>query len=102
MAEFQTIRRVTVYAETAMEPMLTRALMDMGARGYTVTSGRGMGRHETLEDPLFDNMNRVRIEMMVQPKAAEEILQWIASPTFSRRSVAACMETVEVINDRDF
>lgn len=101
MAELKTIRRVTVYAESAMEPMLTRAIMDMGARGYTVTTGQGMGRHETLDDP-FSNVNRVRIELMVRPKVAEQILQWIAGPTFSRRSVAACMEAVEVVNDREF
>ena len=101
MAEFHTIRRVTVYAETAMEPMLTRTLMDMGARGYTVTEGRGMGKHETLEDP-FSNVNRVRIELMVQPPVADQILQWIASPMFARRAVSACMETVQVVKSEDF
>ncbi|HEU5116566.1 MAG TPA: hypothetical protein VFT74_07810 [Isosphaeraceae bacterium] len=101
MAEFHTVRRVTVYAEMAMEPMLTRTLMDMGARGYTVTQGRGMGKHETLEDP-FSNVNRVRIELIVQPPIAEQILQWIASPMFSRRAVAACMETVEVVKSEEF
>jgi hypothetical protein len=95
MSEFQTIRRVTVYAESAMESMLTNALMNMGAVGYTVTTGRGVGKHETLEDP-FSNVNRVRIELMVRPKVAEEILRWLSGPMFARRAVAACMETVEV------
>ena len=73
MIELKTISRVTVYADGALEATLLKQFLQMGSTGYTVTVCRGKGEHDTVDDP-FASVTRVRIELLVQPEVAEEIL----------------------------
>lgn len=98
MAALNTIRRVTIYADAALETMILEGILKSGATGYTVLECRGKGKHEVIEDP-FRGISRVRIEVLAQPPVAEAILEWVGHPQFRRRAVAACMETVDVLAD---
>jgi hypothetical protein len=64
MAELKTISRVTVYADGALEKVLLKQFLAMGSNGYTVSSCRGKGECDTVDDP-FATVTRVRIEQLV-------------------------------------
>lgn len=96
MSELKTIRRVTVYADGALESILLKQFLAMGSTGYTVTTCRGKGEHDTVDDP-FATVTRVRIELLVQPEVAEKILHFVDGAALKSHPVAACMETVQVV-----
>lgn len=95
MIELQTIRRITVYTDSALEEPLIEKFLELGAQGYSSVECRGKGKHEIIADP-YGGHERARIELLVQPEVAEKILTYLSRPEFNRRAVAACMETVQV------
>jgi len=95
MSELQTIRRVTVYADGALEQTLLEQFLALGSNGYTVVECRGKGEHQTVDDP-FSSSKQVRIELLVQPAVGERILNYLRTPEFKSYAVAACMEVVQV------
>lgn len=101
MSDLQTIRRVTVYADAVLEPALIETFLQMGSTGYTVVPCRGKGEHATITDP-FSAATQVRIELLVQPPVAEEILAHLQSGQFTSRAIAACVETVQVAANERF
>ncbi|HLJ11305.1 MAG TPA: hypothetical protein VKU82_08950 [Planctomycetaceae bacterium] len=97
MSNLVSVRRVTVVVESELEKMLVEQFAKLGARGYTCVDCRGRGEHEiAIDDDPFVNAGRVRIETIVQPKVAADILNYLESPQFAARAIAACVEAVEV------
>lgn len=101
MIELQTIRRVTVYADAALESFIIQHALAVGARGYSAAECRGKGKHEILADPRT-GASVVRIEFLVRPEVGEKIMYYLSSPEFRRRAVAACMESVQVPAGEEF
>jgi Nitrogen regulatory protein P-II len=101
MNALQTIRRVTVYADAALESIVIEIARRLGSKGYSATACRGKGKHEVLEDP-GTGATLVRLEFLVQPAVGEKILQYLDCPEFRRRAIAACMEEVSVVGSDDF
>lgn len=100
MPSLVAVSRVTVIAESEMEKSLVEQFVRMGAKGYTTMPCRGRGEHEIYEDP-FLGTGRVRIETIVQPKVADDIMRYLQSPAFAARPLTACVEAVQVLaNDR--
>jgi hypothetical protein len=102
MSELQTIRRVTVYADATVESILLDRFHALGSKGYTVVDCRGKGDQGGSVDDPFSVSNRVRIEVLVQPQVADAIMAYLGSGAIHRRSVAACVETVQVGKDERF
>jgi hypothetical protein len=102
MGELQTIRRVTVYADGTIEATLLDRFQALGSKGYTVVECRGKGEHGGTVDDPFAASKRVRIELLVQPPVADAIMAYLGSDAVQRRSVAACVETVQVGKDERF
>jgi hypothetical protein len=75
--------------------------MKLGSKGYSVTTCRGKGKHEVLEDPMT-GVSLVRIEFLVQPEVGDKIMQYLSRPELRRRAVAGCMETVQVPAAEEF
>ncbi len=94
MSQLQTIRRVTVYADAALEETLLAKFTALGSNGYTVVDCRGKGEHSVVTT-TFSEVSHVRIELLVQPAVAEKILDYLAGH-HRGRAVAACVESVEV------
>jgi hypothetical protein len=95
MIEMKTVRRVTVYADGDLESTLVEHFLSLGSNGYTVIPCRGKGQHGVIEDP-FGSPSHVRIELLVQPAAAQKIVAYLQSGQFNRHAVAVCVEHVEV------
>ncbi len=101
MSQLQTIRRVTVYADAALEDSLLAKLTELGSNGYTVVDCRGKGEHSVVAN-LFSEVSHVRIELLVQAAVAERIIDVLASGHYQSRAVAACVETVQVAANERF
>jgi hypothetical protein len=101
MPPLATIRRVTVYADQALQDALIENFRQLGAKGHTVTETRGVGQHPVIED-VFAASTHVRIELLVQPVVADGIMEYLAQPAFKGQPVVACVESVEVSNPEHF
>jgi hypothetical protein len=102
MGELQTIRRVTIYADGVLESTLLDRFQALGSKGYTVVDCRGKGEHGGSVDDPFSASKRVRIEVLVQPAVADAIMEYLSTGAVQHRSVAACVETVQVGKDERF
>jgi hypothetical protein len=101
MVSLQTIRRITVYATQGLEKPLITQFLAMGAKGYTITETRGMGEHATLDDPLAKSTH-VRIELLLQPAVADQIIEYLSKLHAQHKPVAACVESVQVADPEHF
>ncbi|MBS0263796.1 MAG: hypothetical protein JSS02_17790 [Planctomycetes bacterium] len=95
MKNLVPVYRVTVITESEMEPIIVDRFVKLGAKGYTCVGCRGRGEHEVFEDPLRA-AGRVRIEAIVQPSVAEQIMDYLHGPQFAARPLAVCLENVLV------
>lgn len=95
MIPLEELRRITVYADSALEEQLLEHFVQMGAKGYTVVECRGKGKHAIVED-MFHPMKEVRIEVIVQPEVAERIMEYLGQAYFHNRAVLGALETVRV------
>jgi hypothetical protein len=105
MLELVTIRRVTVYADYGLEANLIPHFLSLGANGYTITPCRGKGEHGEHSAPiapLSSTTSHVRIELIVQPDVALKIMMFLQANYLKSRSVAACIEEVQVAKGERF
>jgi MFS superfamily sulfate permease-like transporter len=97
---FARIKRVTIVADSDLEPELTDRFMALGASGYTSIPCHGAGRR-TAEAGVSRN-SQVRIEVVAPPEVAEQILEYIHRDVSLDHAVTACIETVEVLRREQF
>ena len=102
MNKLVEIRRVTVVADVVLERMLLEEFTKLGAKGYTCMDCHGKGRHGVVEgvDPFTAAL--VRIELLVQPDAAQKIIDYLRREVFANYACTACVETVEVASSHTF
>lgn len=101
MSNLVTVQRVTVIADSRLEETLLRQFARLGAKGYTCSDCRGRGEHEIIQD-VFSGASRVRIETIVQPQVAAEIMKFLDVPQFHQQAVTACAENVQVLASDKF
>ena|SRR5579872_3729718 len=95
MSNLVSVQRVTVVTHDRLEQMLVKQFVKLGAKGYTSMDCRGLGEHELVQDVL-SGATRVRIETVVQPDVAEEIMKFLGQPQFEHQPIMTCVETVQV------
>lgn len=95
MTSLVSIRRVTVVADAVLEKTLLESFTSLGAQGYTIVDCRGKGHHTVIPDP-YTGQELIRIELLVQPKVADAIFDYLHREVFENYACAACIETVEV------
>jgi hypothetical protein len=95
MTSLVAIRRVTVIADVVLEKTLLESFTRLGAQGYTIMECRGKGHHTVIPDP-YTGQALVRIELLVQPKVADAIFDYLHREVFENYACAACIETVDV------
>ena len=86
---------VTIVAENVLEEHITRDLIALGARGFTVVDSRGQGSRgmRASEVPGAG----IRIEAVVSAAVADRILEQVAKTWFPRYAVIAYVSTVQVV-----
>jgi hypothetical protein len=95
MSNLVSVQRVTVVVDSRLEDTLVKQFVKLGAKGYTCLPCRGSGEHEVVSD-VFYTSSRVRIETIVQPKVAEDIMAFLHLPQFEKYALCASVETVQV------
>lgn len=89
------LKLITIIAEAFLEDKLIREVKKLGAKGYTISEGRGEGSRGVRASE-WEGGN-IRLEAIVSPQVAERILERLAQEYFENYAVIAYVETVEVV-----
>ena len=91
---------LTVVAEAVVEQRLLRDLEGAGARGWTITSGRGRGTSPVAASD-WEGAN-VRIETLVSAAVADRVLEVLAAHYFPHYAVVAWVSPAHVVRGDKF
>jgi nitrogen regulatory protein P-II 2 len=94
------LKKITVIAEGVLEGELVKEFQALGARGYTITDARGAG-HRGVRDSEVEGKN-VRIEMLVSPDVADQILEHVVANYFTYYAMVAYVQDVEVVRGEKY
>ena len=95
------LRRLTVVTAASLEDELTSEFIRRGATGFTAVPCSGAGRQALAESPNKRN-SQIRVEVVVSPRVAEEILEYLRKDVLPSHKAMVCMETVEVVRSERF
>lgn len=94
------LKLVTIIADRLLTDELTAALLERGARGYTLTDAHGRGSRGL--SPLDWEGANIRLESLCSAEAADRILEHIARTYFAHHGVIAFQQDVEVVRGEKF
>ncbi|GIV57643.1 transcriptional regulator [Rhodocaloribacter litoris] len=94
------LKLVTIVTERILEDRLLRKLVELGAKGYTLTQATGKGsrgvRASEWEGP------DTRIETLVSPPVADAIVEYIAEHYFEHYAVIVYVQDAEVVRGEKY
>lgn len=90
---------VTIIAEPVLAERLTRDLLALGARGWTLSETRGEGSRQLRAS---DEGEGIRVESIVGDAVAEKILAHVAAHYFPHYAVIAWLTPVEVVRGEKY
>lgn len=94
------LKLVTIITERILEDRILRALLDLGAKGYTLTQATGKGsrgiRASEWEGP------DTRIESLVSPAVADAIVDHIAEHFFEFYAVIVFVQDAAVVRGEKY
>ena len=95
-----TLKLVTIVTERIIEDRLLRAMVELGAKGYTLTQATGKGsrgvRASEWEGP------DTRIESLVGPDVADAIVSHIAEHYFEHYAVIVFVQDAQVVRGEKY
>jgi nitrogen regulatory protein P-II 2 len=94
------LKRVTVIIEDAVERKITKALIELGAKGYTVDTVRG-GGEAGLRDNAWEGEN-LRIVTVVAPEVAYSIVEYLQQHFLGQYHGIVYLSDVEVLRGERF
>lgn len=94
------IKKVTIIAESILEPRIIDDIKKLGAKGYTLTEVRGEGTKGRHASDWVGNS--VKIETLVTDSVADAILQHMAEQYFEYYALVAFVENVTVVRQEKF
>jgi nitrogen regulatory protein P-II 2 len=86
---------VTIVIESILEQRITRALRDLGVSGFTITAARGDGQRGFRTGDVEGG--NVKIETIVHPDRAAEVLAYVEEHYFENYAVIAWVSEVGVL-----
>jgi nitrogen regulatory protein P-II 2 len=86
---------VTIVIETILEQRIVSALRDLGVRGFTITAARGDGARGFRTGAVEGG--NVKIETIVDPDLAAQILAYVEENYFENYAVIAWISEVGVL-----
>ncbi len=93
--DLATVTLLTIIAEAVLADQLTRALLDAGATGYTMSTASGQGSRHLGATTLGGE--NVRIEVLLAASLGERLLGEISARYFTNYGVVAWLSEVRVI-----
>ncbi|MFQ5754271.1 MAG: SulP family inorganic anion transporter, partial [bacterium] len=89
------IRRITIIADSILQPQLEREFIDLGTTDFTTMKCGGISGKDEVATAAMNP--RVRIEILAQPAKAERLVSYLREKILPAYAVIACMENVEAI-----
>jgi nitrogen regulatory protein PII len=89
------VKLVTIIASFQLGDRIATQLRALGVSGYTKTKADGWGQHGTRQYGIVDSAN-VRIESLVRPELARQILQAVVA-NFANLAIVAFTQDVEAV-----
>ncbi|MFN7835171.1 MAG: P-II family nitrogen regulator [Burkholderiaceae bacterium] len=87
---------VVILAESALEPKLAKAVMKLGAHGYTVSDARGQGRHGHRE-ASWSADGTIRMEIICDAPTSEAIAADVHRQFFQNYAISLYVSDVRVL-----
>ncbi len=94
------MKLVVIITEDELEPRLTKEIMALGARGYTVSRVQGEGWHGARKSE-WEGEN-VRIETIVPETVANSILAHLAERYLPHFATVVYVQTVNILRVEKF
>ncbi len=94
--KLESLKLITVVAESLVSDRIIREIQRLGARGYTVTPAGGEGGRGARAGS--QERRNVRIETLVAAPMAEKILRLLNEYYVPQYAVVAFVQPVDVIN----
>ena len=95
-----TLKLVTIVTERILEDRLLRKLMELGAKGYTLTQAAGKGsrgvRASEWEGP------DTKIETLVSTEVAQKIVDHVADAFFEHYAVIVYVQDAAVVRGEKY
>lgn len=91
---------LTIVAESILEEEICEKIIKLGATGYTAIESRGhgsLGRNAG----IIPGIN-IRIETIVKPQVAEEILKMISTEYFEKFSISCFLTDTFVMREEKY
>lgn len=101
MERMHTIYRITIYADGSLESQIVPKLLELGAKGYTETDGRGSGQRQIVAN-FLGRAEVSRIEVLVPRPVAQKIIDYLNHDMIRKQPVTVCLEEVRVIREDHF
>lgn len=90
-----TLKLVTIVAERLFRERVQEELRKLGAKGFTVTDAVGHGSRG-IHASQWEGRN-VRIETVVSPEVADQIVEHVAERYFEHYAVIVWVQSVDVV-----
>lgn len=97
----ESMRRLTLVADSEIEKWLEERFVALGATGYTSLSCSGASRHE-LEGGVGSVNSKVRIEVVMPHRTCDAILSFLREQVLPSHQVTASVKTVDVVGRDHF
>lgn len=97
---FTERKLLTVVSEAALESRLIKDVMELGAKGYTVTQAHGTGPRNQRNGDLEGG--NIRLEVVAREEVVSKIAQQIGEKYFPHYALSLWISDVQVLRDERY
>ncbi len=101
MLETTQLYKAVLIIDSAIENRVLKAILKLGASGYTCLSCFGEGPR-TMQNEPFMGSTQVQVEVVSSQEIVEDIVAFVNGPDFASYARTAYVATVEVIDPTKF
>lgn len=97
---FARKKLLTIVCEAALEPRLIKDVLDLGAKGYTITPAHGSGPRNQRNGDLEGG--NIKLELVAGEEVVTKVLEKLRSSYFPHYAVSTWVSEVEVLRDERY
>lgn len=97
---FSKKKLLVVVCEAALEPRLIKDVLDLGAKGYTITPAHGTGPRNQRNGDLEGG--NIKLEVVAKEQTVQLILEKLKANYFPHYAVSSWVSDVEVLRDERY
>ncbi len=92
---------VTIITESILEHMITKDIINLGAKGYTIVDARGSGSRGTRSSDWGQNQN-IKIEIICSDSVAQQIIEHCKNVYYSNYAMVIFSTDIQVLRSDKF